>query len=90
MSRSHPLRGLALLVGTALVLTTFAFQSVAATNPGIALGDAGPLTKAKLASGSDPGVLPGSILIADEGNNRIVVVDPQGRVRWIFPDGQHY
>jgi DNA-binding beta-propeller fold protein YncE len=85
MSRSHPLRGLALLVGTALVLTTFAFQSVAATNPGIALGDAGPLTKAKLASGSDPGVLPGSILIADEGNNRIVVVDPQGRVRWIFP-----
>lgn len=34
---------------------------------------------------SDPSVLPGPIMIADEGNNRIVVVDPSGTPRWIFP-----
>jgi hypothetical protein len=38
-----------------------------------------------LAQGSDPSVLPGPILIADEGNNRLLIVDPQGRVRWEFP-----
>jgi DNA-binding beta-propeller fold protein YncE len=30
-------------------------------------------------------VLPGPVLIADKLNNRLVVVDPQGRVRWVFP-----
>jgi len=39
----------------------------------------------QLAPGSDPGVLPGSVLLADEGNNRLVVVDPYGRVTWSFP-----
>ena len=34
---------------------------------------------------SDPAALPGPIMIADEANNRIVVVDPSGKVRWIFP-----
>lgn len=34
---------------------------------------------------SDPSALPGPIMIADEGNNRIVVVDPSGTPRWIFP-----
>jgi PQQ-like domain len=38
-----------------------------------------------LAPGSDPSALPGPILIADEGNNRLLIVDPQGRVRWQFP-----
>jgi len=38
-----------------------------------------------LQPGSDPSVLPGPVMIADEGNNRIVVVDPYGRVRWEFP-----
>jgi len=38
-----------------------------------------------LAAGSTPGVLPGSVLIADEGNNRLVIVDPHGRVAWTFP-----
>lgn len=38
-----------------------------------------------LAPGSDPSVLPGDILIADHGNNRLLIVDPQGRVRWEFP-----
>jgi DNA-binding beta-propeller fold protein YncE len=34
---------------------------------------------------SDPTALPAPILIADEGNNRIVIVDPAGKVRWVFP-----
>lgn len=38
-----------------------------------------------LAPGSDPSVLPGPILIADKKNNRVIIVDPQGRVRWQFP-----
>ena len=76
---------LALMASAALVLMTFALQAVAATSPGADLANAGPLTRAALAPGSDPAVLPGAIMIADEGNNRIVVVDPQGRVRWIFP-----
>lgn len=38
-----------------------------------------------LLSGSDPSVLPGDVLIADHKNNRLVIVDPQGRVRWTFP-----
>jgi outer membrane protein assembly factor BamB len=38
-----------------------------------------------LAPGSDPGVLPGSILVADEDNNRLVEITPTGQVRWQFP-----
>ena len=38
-----------------------------------------------LAPGSDPSVLPGDVLIADEGNNRLLVVDPTGRIVWQFP-----
>jgi len=38
-----------------------------------------------LAPGSDPGVLPGPVLIADEGNNRLIEVDSQGRTIWTFP-----
>jgi DNA-binding beta-propeller fold protein YncE len=30
-------------------------------------------------------VLPGDLLIADKLNNRLLVVDPQGRIRWRFP-----
>ncbi len=43
-----------------------------------------PLTGANLAPGSDPSVLPGDVLIADRSNNRLVVVDPQGRIVWQF------
>jgi len=35
--------------------------------------------------GSDPSVLPGPVLIADEENNRLLVVDPEGRTVWTFP-----
>ena len=38
-----------------------------------------------LAPGSQPGALPADVLIADHLNNRLVVVDPQGRLRWAFP-----
>jgi DNA-binding beta-propeller fold protein YncE len=41
--------------------------------------------RAHLAPHSDPGVLPGDVLIADKLNNRLIVVDPQGRIRWQFP-----
>jgi DNA-binding beta-propeller fold protein YncE len=38
-----------------------------------------------LAPGSDPSVLPADVLIADHQNNRLLIVDPQGRIRWEFP-----
>jgi N-acetylneuraminic acid mutarotase len=38
-----------------------------------------------LAPGSDPSVLPADVLIADHHNNRLLIIDPQGRVRWEFP-----
>jgi sugar lactone lactonase YvrE len=38
-----------------------------------------------LAAGSDPSVLPGALLIVDKGNNRLVVVDPRGRLLWQWP-----
>jgi DNA-binding beta-propeller fold protein YncE len=38
-----------------------------------------------LAPGSDPSVLPADVLIADHKNNRLLIVDPQGRIRWRFP-----
>jgi DNA-binding beta-propeller fold protein YncE len=38
-----------------------------------------------LAPGSDPSALPGDVLIADEDNNRLLLVDPFGRIRWQFP-----
>jgi outer membrane protein assembly factor BamB len=39
----------------------------------------------RLAPGSDPSALPGDVLIADHENNRLLIVDPQGRIRWEFP-----
>ena len=39
----------------------------------------------RLAPGSDPSVLPADVLIADHHNNRLVIIDPQGRIRWQFP-----
>ena len=38
-----------------------------------------------LAPGSDPSALPGDVLIADEDNRRLLLVDPNGRIRWRFP-----
>jgi DNA-binding beta-propeller fold protein YncE len=38
-----------------------------------------------LAPGSDPAALPGPILVADKANNRLLIIDQYGRVRWMFP-----
>jgi hypothetical protein len=38
-----------------------------------------------LRAGSDPSALPGPILVADRGNNRLIEVDPQGHIVWEFP-----
>ncbi len=38
-----------------------------------------------LARGSDPSALPGDVLIADRSNDRLLVVDPRGRIVWRFP-----
>ncbi len=38
-----------------------------------------------LAPGSNPAVLPGDVLIADEGNDRLLVVSPSGQILWQFP-----
>ena len=43
------------------------------------------LSRPHLAPGSDPSVLPGDVLIADRSNNRLLVVDPHGRIVWRFP-----
>ncbi len=44
-----------------------------------------PHGRGHLAPHSDPGALPGDVLIADHRNNRLIIVDPQGRIRWQFP-----
>lgn len=48
-----------------------------ASTPGTVIGHLG--------AGSDPSVLPSDLLIVDKFNNRLVVIDPQGRIRWQFP-----
>lgn len=44
-----------------------------------------PKGRAHLVPGSDPSVLPADVLIADRSNNRLLVVDPHGRIVWRFP-----
>jgi len=39
----------------------------------------------KLAPGSDPSVLPGPLLIANEDNNQVIEISPTGQVLWQFP-----
>ena len=46
----------------------------------------GPVTgPGYLAPGSDPGVLPGNLLIADRANDRLLVLTPRGQIAWQFP-----
>jgi DNA-binding beta-propeller fold protein YncE len=44
-----------------------------------------PSAAAQLARGSNPSVVPGPILVADEDNNRLVEISPAGQVLWQFP-----
>jgi hypothetical protein len=52
--------------------------------------------KGHLRPHSNPAVLPADVLIADNHNNRLIIVDPHGRIRWRFPrpgdlaPGQHF
>ena len=64
------------------------------TGPGTGTGEAAPASapwlspphgRGHLAPHSDPAALPGDVLIADNHNNRLLVIDPQGRIRWQFP-----
>jgi len=41
--------------------------------------------KGYLTPGSEPAALPTDVLVADHQNNRLVVIDPRGRIRWVFP-----
>jgi DNA-binding beta-propeller fold protein YncE len=54
----------------------------ATTTGAVALTASGP---GWLAPGSDPSVLPGPLLIADGGGNRVLIIDPNGRNMWQFP-----
>ena len=54
-----------------------------ASPPGRTL-HAGP----NLAPGSNPSALPGDVLIGDEGNNRLLLVEPNGTIAWQFPPPQ--
>lgn len=38
-----------------------------------------------LQTGSDPTVVPGPVLIADGNGNRVLIIDPNGRLLWQFP-----
>lgn len=38
-----------------------------------------------LAPGSKPGVLPSDLLIADRNNNRLIIINPAGKLLWQFP-----
>lgn len=38
-----------------------------------------------LQPGSNPAALPGNVLIADRGNNRLIEVSPTGQIVWRFP-----
>lgn len=49
-------------------------------SPSLSVADPGGLVP-----GSDPRVLPGPLLIADEDNNRLLIIDPDGRTLWEFP-----
>jgi hypothetical protein len=66
-------------------VTTFRLVSPSAAIPRSAPWLAPAHGRGHLARGSDPSALPGDILIADHLNNRLLIVDPQGRIRWVFP-----
>jgi DNA-binding beta-propeller fold protein YncE len=69
------------------VATSSATRATAPATVTIAGALAGlhPLTGPFLVPGSNPGVLPVPVIVADEDNNRLVIIDPQGRTPWEFP-----
>src|SRR5581483_576702 len=79
LSRTMRVRGIAALLLGAVVLGMAGQESHAAAPM------KGRLAATHLAAGSQPGVLPGPVLVADRGNNRLLMIDPQGRITWQFP-----
>lgn len=73
--------------GPVPAVTTFRLVAAGQETPNGAAAPwlAPPSGPGRLTPGSDPAVLPGDVLIADHHNNRLVIVDPQGRIRWEFP-----
>ena len=79
--------------GVAQVADTDADSPPAADPPATANAPAQPAPKPavqppahpKTRPGSNPSVLPGNVLIADKANNRLLEIDPYGRVVWRFP-----
>jgi DNA-binding beta-propeller fold protein YncE len=59
-----------------------AVTTPATANAPISLTASGP---GWLQSGSDPSVVPGPVLIADGDGNRVLIIDPNGRMMWQFP-----
>ncbi|HEX7404736.1 MAG TPA: hypothetical protein VF307_02290, partial [Candidatus Nanopelagicaceae bacterium] len=85
MVRKIALKKLVALSSVVAIAWVGVGSAMGGTSAGADLANGTPLSNPSLAAGSNPAALPGAIAIADEGNNRIVVVDPQGRVRWVFP-----
>jgi len=76
----------ALVAGIALALPRGGRSSTKAGAHRRTTGSTAPPKQAGfLAPGSDPAVLPGPLLIADEGNHRLVEISPSGQVLWEFP-----
>ena len=80
---SHASTGSPAPIGSATRNAAPAPSTADAPIPGLATENS--LGPGFLAPGSDPSVLPGPILVADEGNNRVVLIDPAGHVIWRFP-----
>ena len=78
--------------GVAQVADTDA-DSPSAADPPVATAPPHPTSKPaalspghpKTRAGSNPGVLPGNVLVADKANNRLLELDPYGRIVWRFP-----
>jgi len=79
--------------GVAQVADTDADSPPVADPPATANAPAQPVPKPavqppahpKTRPGSNPNVLPGNVLVADKANNRLLEIDPYGRVVWRFP-----
>jgi DNA-binding beta-propeller fold protein YncE len=72
--------------GSRAVPAVVALRLVPATGPDPAMPWLAPASgPGHLAPGSDPSALPADVLVADHLNNRLVIIDPQGRIRWVFP-----
>ena len=72
--------------GSRAVPAVVALRLAPATDPDPAMPWLAPAAgPGHLRPGSDPSALPADVLVADHMNNRLVIIDPHGRIRWVFP-----